>query len=376
MNKDISSRRLLVLQAAYLFVGQLGTAVLFPYLRQHFSFAQISLQAVAGYMIAVLLPLFISGFKVRRVILGAIIITGIKTAYTAFVGNLPGLYLYAILAGLPLVYFWIPYEILYFKGHDVLKHGKQSAWYFAVFSGSGIIIPLVAGFIADRFGFHTLFYTGAVCMIIPLLLARKLPDVRISVKLSKSLKHLRGVIPIIIFDGLFWSITPGLVALSLLTFTTTAIQFGGANSLVAAGALIASMLAAHYSDRKRIRAMIIYPLSIMSAFILVLLGLQKSLLPFMLLFLVFTSVRTIALPINNAVPMDLHHDHAELYMARQFLTGVGRVLGFGLTWAAVLTVGLFPMYVIYALVYLIYIFIVRRALKAPVLSIEPLPLDG
>lgn len=372
----ISEKRLLALQAAYAFVGQLGIAVLFPFFRQNFSFAQISSQATLGFLVPILIIPFVRSFRIRTAIIAGVIAAGARFFYTAFVDQPHELYFYALIAGLSSVLFWIPFEILYFNKHDIGNHGKKSAWYFAIFSSAAILISPSAGVIADHFGFEKLFILSSVLMIIPLVLAVRLPVQTVNVTLKESLKHLRGVITLFIFDGVFWSIAPGLIALSLLNFTSTATQFGVVNSFVAIGAMCVSILAAHMSDRKRNRAAVIYPVSILSAAVMVLLGFQKSLIPFTLLFLVLSSLKTIAQPVNNALPMDLRHDHAKLYMGRQFLISVGRVFGFGLTWMSVLTFGLFPMYLIYALGYLLYTLVVSRVLRRPLLTVEPLPLDG
>ena len=176
-----------------------------------------------------------------------------------------------------------------------------------------------------------------------------------------------------VFDGLFWSIAPGLVALSLLDFTQTAAQFGVVNSFVALGALFVSVFTARLSDRRKNRGLVIYPISVTCAILLIALGRQQSLYVFTVIFLLFTSLRTIAQPINNALPMDLRHDHAKLYMGRQFLLSIGRVVGFGLTWLSVLTFGLFPMYVAYAAGYILYTFMVGWVLRTRPHTIEPLP---
>lgn len=373
MTRDISQTRLLVLQAAYSFISQLSIAVLFPFLRQHFSFAQISLQAAIGYVIPIVLLPFLRGFNFRLSILFGIAASALRAGYVLYVDQPHELYLYAVISGLQVIFFWIPYEILYFHGHDTKIHGRQSAAYFAIFSGAGIVMPVLSGFIADHFGFPILFGVGSGLMLVPFLFAFQIPQGYIRITLSDSLRHLKGVMLLFVFDGIFWSIAPGLIALSLLNFTKTAVQFGVVNSFVALGALFVSLFAARLSDRQQNRGMVIYPVSILSAILLIVLGRQQSLYVFTILFLIFTSLRTIAQPINNALPMDLRHDHAKLYMGRQFLLSIGRVVGFGLTWVSVLTFGLFPMYVAYGAGYIAYTFVVRGVLKASPQTIEPLP---
>ena len=375
--RTMSRSYLLALQVVYLVAIQMSMTILFPYLRQFFSFPQMSLQMAIGYMLPILVLPFMHGFAIRSAMLLAFLLATIRTFYLAGVDTAFGLYVFAILAGIPNVLFWIPYEILYFEKHDASRHGRHSATYFAVLSGSGILIPLVAGFFADHWGFKPVFFISACAMIIPFILTLRMPRRYVAVTLKDSLHHLRGIRGLLLFEGFLWSIPPCIIALSLLTFTRTAGQFGAVSSIVALGALLLSLPVARWSDAMRNRTKIIYPVYILAAVMLVALGRETSLLWFTIFLLIFSSLRSIAQPVINALPMDLRTDHAKLYMARQFLLSIGRVIGFGLTWIFALVNQLFTMYVIYALAHGVYLVIVRRAVGGRTLAApELLPLDA
>lgn len=375
-SKPVSQSYLLWLQVAYLAAVQLSLTILFPYLRKFFSFPQMSLQMAIGYVLPILLLPFVRGFAIRAAILLSFVLIVFRTIYLAGVNTVPELYIFALLSGLPNILFWIPYEILFFTKHDTTQHGRSSALYFLILSGSGIIMPVAAGFLADHWGFKLAFLISAGAMIVPFLLALKIPRQYVAVTLKESIAHLKGVKGLILLEGFFWSIPPCIIALSLLTLTSTAGQFGAVSSIVALGALLASLPIAHSSDRMQNRTKIIYPIYIGAAFILLALGRQTSLLWFTVFLLIFSSLRTMTQPVVNALVMDLRTDHTKLYMARQFLLSIGRVLGFGLTWLFALTQQLYVMYVIYALAHLVYLLMIRKTMKEHAIArAGPAPLD-
>ena len=361
--RSLSTKRLLILQGSQSLAILLSTSVFFPFLKSHFSFAEISLQSAVNYSAPILLLPFIRIFRPRVMMLTAFAIAIVRVLLAIHIHTLWDLHLNAFLAGIYLVLFWVPYEILYFKKQDVSTHGKSSAWYFGMMSTMGIIAPLVAGLVADHFGYPMLFFVSALCMLMPIALAWNLPDVRIAETLSASLRHLRRVSSLLIFDGFFLSIPTCLIALSLLSFTHSASQFGTIASLVSVVATLVSLGVADLSDRKQNRGMIIYPLTILSSLLLIILGLQKTLPSFVAILMIFTSLRTILQPVMNALPMDLCTDHTKLYIGRQFYISVGRVIGFGLTWFCAITVGLFPMYLTYAFGTVLYLAVVRGAIS-------------
>ncbi len=359
MNPAPSRAQLLWLQATQAFAIQLTMSMLYPFLRTRFSFAELSLQSLVQYSLPIILLPFIRVFWVRRFVLFAFAVSVVRMLFLSRVATPFELYATAALAGCMLVFFWVPYEITYFR--ERTRNGMTSAWYFGVMSVAGVMAPISAGVIADRFGYHILFLLAALIMIVPLILARRLPDEPIRETLRASLRSLRSIQHLLIFDGFLLSTSMCLTALSLLTFTKTATAFGTVSSLATLVATLVSFSAAQLSDRDGNRSRWITWTSVASAVLILALGWQTSFWWFSLVLVGYTCVRTLAQPIINALPMDLHPDHTKLYIGRQFLLSAGRVVGFGLTWACALSVGLRPMYVIYAIGFVVYVFCVRRA---------------
>lgn len=362
MKPAVSRSQLLWLQATQSFAIQLTMSVLYPFLRARFSFAELSLQSLVQYSLPIILLPFIRAFWVRRFVLFAFAVSVVRMLFLARVTTPLELYVAAALAGCMLVFFWVPYEITYFR--ERTRNGISSAWYFGVMSVAGVIAPILAGVIADRFGYRALFLLAAIIMLVPLVLARRLPDEPIRETLGASLRSLKKIRPLLVFDGFLLSTSMCLTGLSLLTLTKTATAFGTVSGLATLAATIVSFTAAQLSDRHGNRSSWITWTSVASAALILALGWQTSFWWFSLVLVAYTCVRTLAQPIINALPMDLHPDHTKLYIGRQFLISAGRVVGFALTWACAMSLGLRPMYVIYALAFVVYIFYVRKALAS------------
>ncbi len=352
---------LLWLQVSQSFGIQLAMSVFYPFLKQQFSFGELSLQSLVQYSIPLILLPFLRVIWVRRFILLAFALSIVRMLITTRIDTSLELYGAAVLAGSMPVFFWIPYEITYFR--QKTGHGQSSAWYFGSASVSSVLAPLLAGFIADTSGYRVLFLVAALVMTFPILLASRLPDEPVRETLRASLDSVRGIRHLIFFDGFLLSAAMCLLGLSLLTFTNTATSFGTVGSLAMLSATLLSLAVARISDATNNRLSWITWTSVASAILLLLLGWQTSFWWFSFFLIVYTSVRVLAQPIVNALPMDLRLDHTKLYIARQFLLSLGRVTGFGLTWACVYLSGLKPMYAIYALGFLVYAWCVRRVLQ-------------
>lgn len=362
-----SRARLLWLQLSQGVATQLALSVFYPFLSQHFSFAQLSLQSLVQSSVPLLILPFIREFWIRRFILLAFAISIVRMLLATRIDSPLELYSSALLTGSMLVFFWVPYEILYFREQS--RHGTSSAWYFSTGAISSVITPLIAGLVADTFGYTALFSLAALMMIIPLGLAWQLPDQPIHESLWSSLPAVKGIKHLLFLDGFLLSASMCLLGLSLLTFTKTATQFGAVSSVVTLAATLLSFVAAKASDQDQHRWTWIAGTGLTSAVTLIMLGWQTSFWWFSLLLILYTSLRTLAQPIVNALPMDLQPDHTKLYIARQFVLNVGRVIGFALTWGCVYLSGLRPMYVIYALGFILYITCVRRVLRPKISSV-------
>ena len=240
-----SPKYLLWLQASQNFAIQLVMSVLYPFLKQHFTLPELSLLSAVQYSIPLLLLPWIRVFWIRRFILAAFVAAAIRMAMAANIDTHIELYTAAILAGCMLVFFWVPYEIIYFRSKS--GHGTSSAWYFSIGSWVSILAPITAGIIADKAGYSTLCAFGVIFLLPSIILAWRFPDERISENLKDSLASLQGIRHLIFFDGFFLSTSTAIISLSLLTFTQSVSVFGTITSIATLIATLVSFAAARQS---------------------------------------------------------------------------------------------------------------------------------
>ena len=66
------------------------------------------------------------------------------------------------------LFFWINYNIAFFRGIDSNKKATGSALYAFAFSLLSAIMPVLAGYTAVKFGMPAVFYIGAAVMAVTL----------------------------------------------------------------------------------------------------------------------------------------------------------------------------------------------------------------
>jgi MFS family permease len=167
------------------------------------------------------------------------------------------LYLSAVLSGLNVVYFWIPYNIMYFKYSSEEKRGLNSGIYFLITPIIGITLQPLAGIIAEKFGFYTMFFIGTILYLIPIFLVRYLPDFKWSLDVKKELSTLKFNWSTF-FQGMSSRINWTLIGVFTLFFITSPISFGGFFGYLSLVAALASLVNGYVSDKIKNRKYFFY----------------------------------------------------------------------------------------------------------------------
>lgn len=95
------------------------------------------------------------------------------------------LYLSGLFSGLNLIFFWIPYNIMHFKFSHEESRGFHSGMYYLITPIIGITLQPLAGIIAEKFGFETVFIIGVCSYIIPIILIKFLPSFEYEINVKK-----------------------------------------------------------------------------------------------------------------------------------------------------------------------------------------------
>jgi MFS family permease len=170
------------------------------------------------------------------------------------------LYLSAILSGLNVVYFWVPYNIMYFKYSSENNRGLNSGIYFLITPIIGITLQPLSGIVAEKFGFYTMFFIGFLLYLIPLFWVRYLPDFTWNLDIKKEISTLKFNWSTF-FQGIASRINWALIPIFSLFFLKTPKQFGLFFGYLGIVTALASVINGYISDKIKNRKVFFYLLS-------------------------------------------------------------------------------------------------------------------
>lgn len=173
------------------------------------------------------------------------------------------LYISAIFLGLTIVYFWITYNIMYFKYSRENKRGLNSGIYFFISPIISITLQPLAGIVAQKFGFYTMFGFGFLMYLIPLFLIRYLPDFKFSLDVKKELNSLKFNWTLF-FHGMSSRINYSLIGIYTLYFMLTPVSFGSFFGYLSLMAASASVINGYISDKIKNRKYFFYSFSVLA----------------------------------------------------------------------------------------------------------------
>ncbi|MFA5888137.1 MAG: hypothetical protein WC852_05505 [Candidatus Nanoarchaeia archaeon] len=238
------------------------------------------------------------------------------------------LYLMSLLYAPVFLFFWINYNIAFFRGIDSNKKATGSALYAFAFSLLSAIMPILAGYTAVKFGMPAVFCIGAAVMAVTLLLSFRIKAETVHYRILNCLKCIKGVRTLIFIEG-FWEHTT-FVAIPLISlfFINEEIKLGAYLSYLGLTGAIASIFMAKFSDKVNKRKEFIFPLAIALAIATMLVCFGSNIY----LWVAFTGLLYLISPALKPFQTTVVLDNAkcgmhELMIAREFLLNLGRFCG-------------------------------------------------
>lgn len=224
-----------------------------------YNFSNIIFYYLISYIVA-LTGIFTLGkmkMKLRPTILLGVLFSALSIAVLINISSFYQLYLSAIVTGLNIIFFWIPYNVMYFKFSSEDKRGLNSGMYFLVTPIISITLQPLAGLVAEKFGFEIMFLVGLLLYIIPIFLIKFLPDFEMNLNIQKELKGLKFNWSTLL-QGFTSRINWTLVPIFTLFFISTPKAFGSFFGFLAIFTAIASLINASISDRMKSRRIFFY----------------------------------------------------------------------------------------------------------------------
>ncbi|MEI7765777.1 MAG: hypothetical protein WCI93_04325, partial [bacterium] len=203
------------------------TLLVFWLFQNGFGFSELIVYYLLSFLIA-LVGIFIFPKKQmssKKAIFWGMIFSALSVLVLVRIFSPMQIYISAIFSGLNVIFFWIPYNIMYFKYGSDSKIGANSGAYYLITPIIGITLQPLTGIVAEKFGFEFMFLLGIIMYIVPLILLYFLPDFKWELNIKKELLVSKFNWSTLL-QGMSSKINFTIIPIFTLFFITTPRQFG------------------------------------------------------------------------------------------------------------------------------------------------------
>src|SRR6266480_594552 len=255
-----SYRALIGILAVQAFANQMGASFWLVYLvsaPQSLDFDVAILVWVIGFGVAACTVLWIARgrpIQATTSMVSGLAIMVLGHLSFAFLPALWGMVLGSICFGLYVPLFWLPLNSLVVRETNHANRAGRLAGITATFAITGVLAPIVGGWIADRASYRLVFGLAGLAVMANLLFVRWLAQSKETLVFSLDLKRV-GRRTALAFsgqggvDGLISAATP----LGSFLFTSASFELGLLFALFSLAAGIAAVILGRVSDRVRVR---------------------------------------------------------------------------------------------------------------------------
>ncbi len=249
-------RRILQLQVANLFAETF--AFNFVYLQAHnaghsevaiATFFTLMFGAAAAATVTILRPTRPGPSMAFGLVLRALSLLAVLQL--AWFGNLV---IAALLHGLFVVVFWVPYNVVFMRMTTDADRAGRSTQLFALFAITGALFPLAAGYLIDWQGYAAAVVVAWVVLATGAVLAyRTRWGETVAFDLRRALREGRPVIPMVFLEGLWQGIFWVAVWIGTVRMVEQSTHFGAFLAFLGIMGGVAALVAGRWSDRARDR---------------------------------------------------------------------------------------------------------------------------
>ncbi len=316
------------LQAVYGMVASGFVVLLYSYfVKSQLNFSYIILAEALGYggaaLFIILKKQFEAPFDLRLGFL--LILASLFLLFLPF-SPLVVLFIYTIVRISGVIMFFVPYNILFFRSTQESKRLHKMTVMWSIGSVVGIIAPIIGGYIFFRFGVGIFVGIAIGILCLALFLTLFIKKEVYKYKFIEVITHLKGVRTTTMIDGASENISGILITLYLLSFIKDEFDFGKLLSVIALMSIIFSFKLASFSDKYNKRFEFIWPLSFLSAVIMISFYFVSSFWAVIILVILFKFVSTLLNPVRSNIILDKIDNVPLTWIARDVFLNVGRAL--------------------------------------------------
>ena len=327
--KRLSFLRLYTLHGGFVAADTFGWALGFLYLYKHgipmlWLLIFFLLQYGAIYLVIAnshkysIRHLFVFSFCLR--ILALIILSTLIAPYLV--------YLIGLLQGLAIFAYWVPFNSIYFKLQTEKNRTFMTAVYAGITSLLSLLLPPIAGYVAQQFGYTAVFLASVVLMFIPLCISFTMPHHELEFDPASAAARHKKLRSILLVQGIFDTISLAAIPLFVLLFIDSEIQLGFFLSYIGLAGVAGSFILAKIADKHHTRKVFVYPLTILLGTLLILLGFSAgNFYLFLVVSGLLSTVTVLMAPFFVTMVFDNYRNVTEAVIAREMMLALGRVVG-------------------------------------------------
>jgi len=236
------------------------------------------------------------------------------------------LFTYFLAYGAACFFFWVPFNVMYFE----LASEKAATFgtiYVATGSILSVVLPLVSGYVAESFGFFSLFLVSAVAFVLPTAAIFLLKPRSYEHSLQSSLAETKGFKTLSFLDGIGSAGPVTVIAIISLSYFNEPIGLSIFVSVTTLFSVLASFLVSKLSDQNKKRK--IY-LTIFS-FAATIATLSAAFFTGLIAWYAATSARnfffSLFYPFTTAIFVDNKREMIPLMVGREWSINLGRFVG-------------------------------------------------
>lgn len=361
--------KLILFLAACLWFSSFARAVLPPHiLSQGITLRHMAMGSFLTFATQTVLFFFHQSFRAKRAWTIAIWTSALFVFGQVRILHPYQFYAVSIISGIGLYYYWIPYNIAYFRNTRSHHLGRNAGLMFSIYPLINIIAPPLAGVIASV-NTPVVWILSLGFFTVSAIMLKPLEDFPVQFTIVAALKEIRHTRVLLILEGVWEAVLFSLIPIYTLTFLATPLSYGTFSGYLALAGAAAGLILGKLTDKRGKRAFLIAPVvAIMAAVTLVFPAANTS----FSLWMVLTGLLSLVVPIfwnvTTAATIDLHPNLALVIPGRELCLAFGRAIGLFLALLSFLYESK-PMYIYPVLtgtliVYLMYLHWIRNVRKS------------
>jgi len=332
--------------------------------QQGFSLSWIILMYVMYACTGMLLLLFFTRFPIRSYVIAGFLIFSLALSSLFLLPSSIALYVYALLLGSNLLFFWLPLNYLFFLNSSKNTNAVDSSLYMIAPGVISMVMPLLGATVISKEGYPGLFALTAVMYLLPILFVlKKIPQEKITTpSFKEGLQQFKGLKTITVLEGALQHFNGIVIVVYALLFLNNTTEAGYFFSYLGLLGFVMGMIVSRNSDKSQKRKMFLYIFFILMSVSIFMLPLAKTNIIWFIMVGIFSAIYTISSPLRLAVSLDSRKADMNFWRVREFFLNFGRASTLAVTVLLFSLQQYLPVFLLFGVIALSYPFVVSYKL--------------